>query len=153
MSEFSEHVTTEQCYAIEFRGRGSQPIHVHTLLEKFRALSSPICRSGLPSTELTGEPGSLSRLLSVVSIRADIVACSGRSIDKMPCYTRSVESCFRFNQLDLPCLLHKSSYSVFGHIDYFSVPMGLVTSLGSSLTEDWVQRSPELVRVSINYLL
>ena len=45
--------------------------------------------------------------------------------------------------------MHKTSYSVFGHIDFFSVLKSLVISLGSSLQEDWVQRSPELVRESI----
>ena len=110
-----------------------------------------VCRSGLPSSDLVGELGSLARLFSVVSTKADIVACSGcpaellRTIDEMPTTTRAVQS---FSQLDLPHLMHKLSYSVFGHIDFFSVLKGLVISLGSSLREDWVQRSPELVRVS-----
>ena len=118
-----------------------------------------VCRSGLPSSELTGELGSLARLFSVISTKADIVACSGcpaellRTIDEMPTTTRAVQSCFRFSQLNLPHLMHKLSYIVFGHIDFFSVLKGLVISLGSSLREDWVQRSPELVRVSDLYLL
>ena len=72
-----------------------------------------------------------------------------RVIDGMPTTTRAVQSCFRFSQLDLPHLMHKISFSVFGHIDFFSVLKGLVISLGSSLREDWVQRSPELVQVSV----
>ena len=118
-----------------------------------------VCRNGLPSSDLAGERGpTLARLFSVVSTKADIVACSGcpaellRTIDELPTTTRAVQSCFRFSQLDLPHLMHKLSYSVFGHIDFFSVLKGLVISLGSSLREgwdDWVQRSPELVRVSI----
>ena len=114
-----------------------------------------VCRNGLPSSDLAGELGTLARLFSVVSTKADIVACSGcpaellRTIDEMPTTTRAVQSCFRFSQLDLPHLMHKLSYSVFGHIDFFSVLKGLVISLGSSLREDWVRRSPELVRVSI----
>ena len=35
-----------------------------------------LCRSGIPSTGLSGKLGALSRLLSVVSTRADVVACS-----------------------------------------------------------------------------
>ena len=114
-----------------------------------------VCRSGLPSTELSGELGSLARLLSVVSTKAGINACSGcrveliRTIDEMPTSTRAVQSCFRFSHLVLSRLMHKMSYSVFGYIDFFSVLRGLVTFLGSSRLEDWIQRSPELIQVSI----
>ena len=113
-----------------------------------------VCRNGLPSSELTGELGSLARLLSVVSTKTDIVACSEcsfdllRTIDQSPYFTRSVQSCFRFEQVDLSRLMHKLNYSVFGHIDFFSVLRGLVISLGGFLTTDWIQRSTELTRVS-----
>ena len=113
-----------------------------------------VCRNGLPSSELTRELGSLSRSLSVVSTRTDIVACSGcpgdllRTVDQHPFFTSGVQSWFRFEQVDLPRLMHKLNYSVFGHIDFFSVLNGLVISLGGSLTTDWIQRSPELTRVS-----
>ena len=39
-----------------------------------------VCRSGLPTTDLTGELCSLVRLLSVTSTGADIVACSGAQL-------------------------------------------------------------------------
>ena len=113
-----------------------------------------VCRNGLPSSELNGELGSLARLLSVVSTKTDIVACSGcpvdlfRTNDQSPFFTGGVKSCFRFEQVDWPRLMHKLNYSVFGHIDFFSVLTGLVMSLGGSLTTDWIQRSPDLTRVS-----
>ena len=116
-------------------------------------------RSGLPTTNLTGELGSLARLLSAISTKADIVACSGcpseliRTIDEVPTSVRAVQICFRFSQLNLSKLMHKSSYSVFGHIDFFSVLRGLVISLGGSANEDWVQRSPVLAKVSDHYCL
>ena len=112
-----------------------------------------VCRSWLPSSELAGELGSLARLLSVVSTKEDIVACSGcpadllRTIEEMISSTRALQGCFRFSRLDLPHIMHKISFSVFGHIDFFSVLKGLVICLGRSLREDWVQRRPELVRV------
>ena len=96
----------------------------------------------------------LARLLSVVSTKTDIVVCSGcpvdllRTIDQSHYFTRGVQSCFRFEQVDLLRLMHKLNYSVFGQIDFFSVFRGLVISLGRSLTTDWIQRSPELTRVS-----
>ena len=45
--------------------------------------------------------------------------------------------------------MHKMNYSVFGHIDMFSVLQSLLVSLGGCLTEDWVAESAELVRVSL----
>ena len=126
------------------------------MLERQDPCTVVVCRSGLPSTDLIGELGSLARLFSVIStISADIVTCSGcpsvliRTIDEVPTSTSTVQSCFRFSQLNISTkFMHKSSYSVFGHIDFFSVLRGLVISLGGSLQEDWVQQSPELSRVS-----
>ena len=157
MSDIAEHVATEQCFGLEFEDKGASRImslRFWKISELCRVL---VCRSGMPSTELTGELGSYARLLSVPSTKADKVACSGcpvdfvRTIDEMPSFTRSVQSCFRFEQLDLPRLMHKTSYSVFGHIDFFSVRRGFVISLGGSLTEDWMQGSPELTQVSKPY--
>ena len=113
-----------------------------------------VCRSSLPATDVTGELGSLARFLSAVSTRPDMVACSGcpvefaKTIDQSEYFTQGVQSCFRFEHLSLERLMHKTSYSVFGHIDFFSVLQALMVSLGGSLVEDWVMRHPELVRVS-----
>ena len=49
--------------------------------------------------------------------------------------------------------MHKSKYSVFGQIDFFSVLQALVVSLGGSLTEEWAMRSPELTKVSTSLRL
>ena len=107
-----------------------------------------VCRSGLPSTDLTGELGSISRLLSVVSTKADIVACSGcpveliQTIDHNAFFPRAVQSCFCFEQLQL----QKPTYSVLGRIDFFSVLTCLIVSLGAATGEDWVLQSPDLAR-------
>ena len=112
-------------------------------------------RSSLASVGLTEELGSLSRLLSVISTTPDVVAISGcavdliRTVDQHPSYPRGVQSCFRFESLDLRTLMHKMNYSVFGHIDMFSVLQSLLVSLGGCLTEDSVAESVELVRVSL----
>ena len=111
-----------------------------------------VCRSSLTATDLTGELGSMSRLLSTVSTKPSIVACSGchpdlaRTIDESEFYIQEVQSCFRFEHLSLSRLMHKTSYSVFGKIDFFSVLQALVVSLGGSLVEDWVIRSPEIAK-------
>ena len=149
-------MASEKCFGLEFEDSGSSRFMSLRFWKGHELCRVTVCRSGLPSSDLTGELGSLARLLSVVSTKADIVACSGcpagllQAIDGMPTTVRAVQSFFRFSQLDLPHLMHKISYSVFGHIDFFSVLKGLVISLGSSLREEWVQRSPELVRVSIS---
>ena len=154
MSEIAEHVASEQCFGLEFEDKGANRFMSWRFWKKTELCRVLICRSELPSTELAGELGSLARLLSVVSTKVDVVACSGcsvdfdRTIDEVPSFTRSVQSCFRFEHLDLQRLMHKTSNSVFGHIDFFSMLRGLMISLGGAHTEDWMVGSPELTRVS-----
>ena len=118
-----------------------------------------VCRSSLPSSQLTGELGSLSRFLSVVSTRANIVACSGcsvdfvRTLDQCSYFPREVQSCSRFEHLSLFSLMHRGSYSVFGKIDSFSLLQALLVSLGVSQVENWVLGSPELRRVSAELIV
>ena len=117
-----------------------------------------ICRSSRATTDVTGELGCLSRFLSDVSTKRGIVACSGchsdlpRAIDESEYYNQGVQSCLRFEHFSLPRLMHKTSYSVFGKIAFFSVLQSLLVSLGESLMEDWVIRSPELTKVSSFYM-
>ena len=112
-----------------------------------------VCRSSLPASDVTGELVSLSRFLSAVSTRPDVVTCSGcqvdfaKTIDQSVYFSQGVQSCFHFEQLSLAKLMHKTSYSVFGQIDFFSVLQSLMVSLGGSLTEDWMLRSPTLTKV------
>ena len=141
MSELAEQIATTQCFAIEFENVG-----VNRLMSiKFRKGDSLcrvfVCRSGLPSADLTGDLVSISRLLSVVSTKADI-ACSGcpveliQTIDHNEFFPRAVQSCFRFEQLQLQKMMHKPTYSVFGRIDFFSVLKCLIVSLGAATGED-----------------
>ena len=153
MGDLAEHITVEQCFAVEFEDKGPNRYMTVRYWKGQNLCRVFICRSELPATDLTGELGSLSRLMSVVFTKADIVACSGSSVDLLrkidysPFFSRAVQSCFRFSQLDLSKMMHKTSYSDFGHID-FSVMRVLVIALGGSHSEDWYQRSPELAQVS-----
>ena len=154
MSDVADQISSLQCFALEFEDQGPNRF-MSVRFWKGQYLCKVIaCRSRLPTTDLTGELGSMARLLSAISTKADVVACSGcpadltRTIDELPTSVRAVQSCFRFNQLNLSKLMHKKNYSVFGHIDFFSVLRGLVISLGGLTDEDWIQRSPELAKVS-----
>ena len=157
MNDIAEQVTAQQCFAIEFEDKGIYRYMLLRFWKENELCRVFVCRSSLPSTDLSGELESLSRLLSVVSTRAEIVASSSclaalaRTIDNSAFSTRGVQSCFRFESLSLPRLMHKPSYSFFGHIDFFSVLQSLNISLGSSLTEDWVLRNPELSKVSTSF--
>ena len=161
MSDIADQISTLQwqCFALEFEDQGPNRFMLVRFWKGQYLCKVIVCRSGLPTTNLTGELGSLARMLSSISTKADIVACSGcpseliRTIDEVPTSVRAVQSCFRFSQPNLSKLMHKSSYSVFGHIDFFSVLRGLVISLGGSANKDWVQRSPVLAKVSDYYCL
>ena len=159
MSDIADQISTLQYFALEFEDQGPNRFMSVRFWKGQYLCKVIVCRSGLPTTNLTGELGSLACLLSSISTKADIVACSGcpseliRTIDEVSTSVRAVQSCFRFSQLNLSKLKHKSSYSVFGHIDFFSVLRGLVIFLGGSASEDWVQRSPVLAKVSDYYCL
>ena len=154
MEDIATQVAATQHFSIEFEDQGTNRLMSLRFWKGSTLCRVFIGRSGLPTTGLTGALGSLARLLSVVSTHADIVACSGcpldlvRAIDHHPSFPRGIQSCFRFEQLNLQHLMHKRCYSLFGRIDMFSVLQCLFVSLGGSTIEDWVLESPELTRVS-----
>ena len=154
MEDIAEQVAASQHFGIEFERRGANRFMFLRFWKGAKLCRIFICRSGLEGTGLTKKLGSLSRLLSVISTAHDVVAISGcivdliRTVDKHPSYPRGVQSCFRFESLNLQTLMHKMNYSVFGHIDMFSVLQCLLVSLGGSLSEDWITESAELIRVS-----
>ena len=125
MEDIPEHVTSAQHFSIEFEDCRTNRLMSLRFWRGTKLCRVFIGRSALPATDLTGEVGSLSRLLSVVSTDPDMVACSGcsvdyiRTIDQHPFYSRGVQSCFRFQMLDLWLLMHKFTCSVFGRIDMF----------------------------------
>ena len=159
LSDIAEQVTTQQCFAIEFETAGVYRYMTVKFWKGQELCRVLICRTSLPASDVTGELGSLARFLSTVSIQPDVVACSGchvdllKTIDQSEYFPQGVQSCFRFEQLSLPTLMHKSKNSVFGQIDFFSVLQALMVSLCGSLTEEWAMRSPELTKVSTSFCL
>ena len=120
MSELAEQIATTQCFAIDFESVGVNRLMSVKFWKGDFLCRVFVCRSGLPSTDLTGELGSISRLLSVVSTKADIVACSGcpveliQTIDHNAFFPRAVQSCFRFEQLQLQKMMHKPTACLDG---------------------------------------
>ena len=155
MADIADQKTAEQCFGIEYEDNGLNRFLTVRFWKGQSLCRMLICRSGLPASGISGELGSLARLLSVVSTRADVVACSGvpvellQTLDRSPHFVRGVQSCFRFEQLSLSKLMQKTSYNVFGHLDFFSVLKALMISLGNSLSEDWMQRSSALTQVTV----
>ena len=157
MEDIAEQVAASQHFGIEFERRGTNRFMYLRYWNDAKLCRVFICRSGFAGVGLTEELGSLSRLLSAISTAPDVVAISGcaveliRTVDEHPSYPRGVQSCFRFESLDLRVLMHKKNHSVFGQLDMFSVLQSLLVSLGGCLSEDWITESTELVRVSPPY--
>ena len=158
MEDIAEQVAASQHFGIEFEKRRTNRFMSLRYWKGAKLCRVFICRSGFAGVGLTEELGSLSRLLSATSTAPDVVAISGcavdliRTVDKHPSYPRGVQSCFRFESLDLRVLMHKKNYSVFGHINgMFSVLQSLLVSLEGCLSEDWTVEFTELVRVSPSY--
>ena len=64
----SQKVAAKQNFSIEFEDRKTNRLMSFRFWKGITFCEVFICRSGLPSTSLTGELGSLSRLLSVLSL-------------------------------------------------------------------------------------
>ena len=154
LNDIAEQITAQQCFAIEFETAGVYRYISVNFWKDSELCRVFNCRSFLPATDATGELGSVALLLTAVSTKPDGVAISrcnvdlAKTIDQSEYFTRRVQSCFRFEQLSLPTLMHKFSYSVFGRIDFFSVLLTLMVYLGRSFTENWVIGSLELAKVS-----
>ena len=159
LSDIAEQVTVEQCFAIEFETAGVYRYMTAKFWKGHELCRVLICRSSLPASDVTGELGCLARFPSAVATQPDVVACSGchvdlaKTIDQSDYFPQGIQSCFRFEQLSLPTLMHKPKYSVFGQIDFFSWLQAMMVSLGGSLTEEWAMRSPELTKVSTSLCL
>ena len=157
MEDIAEQVAASEHFGIEFEKRGTNRFMSLRYWKGAKLCRVFICRSGIAGAGLTEELGSLSRLLSAISTAPDVVAISGcavdliRTVDKHRSYPRGVQSCFRFESLDLRTLMHKMSYSVFGYIDMFSVLQCLLVLLGGCLSEDWITESATMDRVSPLY--
>ena len=153
LNDIAEQVSSQQCFSVEFETVGTNQYMSVKFWKQLELRRVYICRSSLPAIDVTGELGSLPQFMSSVSRRPDMVASSGcpvefaKTIDQSEYFSQGVQSCFRFEQLPLARLMHKTSYSVFGNIDFFSVLQALMVSLGGSLAEDWVMRRPELTKV------
>ena len=77
MSDIADHISTSQCFALEFEDEGASRFMSLRYWKGQHLCRVVICHSGLPTTDLTGELVSLTRILSAVSTKADIVACFG----------------------------------------------------------------------------
>ena len=77
MEDIAEQVIKKQCLSIEFEKRSTFRLMAARYWKGNELCQIFVCRSSLTSTDLTGELGSLARLLSVISTQVDIVACSG----------------------------------------------------------------------------
>ena len=155
LGDIGDQVLAMEAFSIEYEEQG-QFIYVHIQFWKGEDLCKvKLCRFGQTVPFPTGHIGALSRVMSAITKRPNLVSCSGcpqdilRSLDKSSLFNRGIQQSFRFSELDLARLMHRDMYSVFGRIDFFSVLEHLILSLSGSLTERWTLDAPELVKVSI----
>ena len=113
MQDIVEHVATEQYCSVEFEDLGTNRFKTVRIWRGDSLCNVFVCQSALPFTRLAGELGCLSQLLSVVSTKADIVACSGcvvdfvRTISHCTYFSRGVQCYHRFETMYLSTLKHK----------------------------------------------
>ena len=120
LENMADHIAAEQCFPLDFEDTGVYRFISKRFWRKSKLCRVLVCRSSVLSIVLTGELGSLARLLSAVSTKADIVVSTGcpldllSSVDYSDYINREVQSCFRFERLDLSKLKHKPNYRELG---------------------------------------
>ena len=80
MEDIAEQITSEHCFSFEFEKKKSFRFMSVRFWKGNELCRVFVCRTALPTADLTGELGCLTRLLSVTSTQVDIVACSGNLV-------------------------------------------------------------------------
>ena len=95
-----------------------------------------------------------SQLLSAISLEPTIICCAGgsadfiKALDKAPNQKAGMQYPFRLLPLQIEKLMHKSSFSVMGKIDMFSMVRTLLVRLSGLLDEKWAQSTLYFRKVS-----
>ena len=120
-----------------------------------------LCRHPLASSYPGNFFGSISRLLSFVSVGPNLVSVSGcpsavlQTLDRSNLFKFSLQYPFRFEVLSLPKLMRQKYEGFFGKIDIFSQVKYLTVFLVDGLSQTWMLDCPNLSAVSFfsSYLL
>ena len=153
VKDFCQHVLSSGCFSFEFETHGRFK-HGYVRFWKDNTLVKAfVCRYGAQSPSLVGEMCVVSRVLSALSTKPQVVGCSGVSpdfiqvLDEYDGLQRTVQSPFRFDSVSLPSLMHRQGFGVFGQLDFFAVLQGLIVSLGGCVHLPWTLATPELSKV------
>ena len=153
IEDIGNEVVSAGYYSVEFQTVG---VFHHLYLRfwhKGQLVRVYLKRTGLRQGKPAAELSLISNIIGAISTRPDIVACLGGSpktvnlLDQFKFLQHGVQSPYRFDILSAKNLMNKSSYSVFGRIDFFSVIQFLVISLRGCLSQDWTLTAPELKKV------
>ena len=155
LADIAEQIISLGAFSLEFETRG-QFIYLSTRFwKKDNVCKVTLIRFGRTVPFPTGYFATVSRVVSSISSRPNLVCCSGcpadifQTLDLGRLFDRGVQQPFRLDDVDLPKLMHKQQQSIFGRIDFFSVLEHLVISLGGCLHLQWTFDTPELVKVCI----
>ena len=152
VSDIAHHVSTTGHYSLEFETRG-----VYSFLSIRFWKKDTLCLVKLFWYRTASEPASgalmaISRLLSVLSTRSQIVSVSGCPAELIPVlehssyFEKGVEYHFRFDALSLPNKMHEKWGIVFGAISFFSQLKFLIAFLDGCAGQPWASLMPEFIR-------
>ena len=154
LSDIGNSIDSLGAYSVEFEERG-QFCFLSVRFWKGDVLCRVmLSRFGRTIPHPTGYFGTLSRLMSGISVQPDLVCVSGclsevvQSFEKSGLFKKGVQYPFRFDEFNLPRIMHRQNFSVFGRVDFFSVLDHLISSLRGALYHSWTLETPELVKVS-----
>ena len=153
VSDIGDSINKLGAYSIEFEERGQFCFMSVRFWKEDTLCRVTINRFARTVPHPTGFVGTLSRLMSAISPQPGLVSVSGcptevfHAFDEDSYFKKGILCSFRFDELDLPRVMHRQNFSVFGRVDFFSVLNHLISALRGSLYQSWTLEAPELVKV------
>ena len=153
ISDIGDSINNFGAYSVEFEERGQFCFMSVRFWKENTLCLVTINRFARTVAHPTGFFGTLSRLISAISTQSGLVPVSGcppevfQALDEDSYFKKGVQFPFRFDEFELPRIMHRQNFSVFGRVDFFSVLEHLILSLRGTLYQSWTLDAPELVKV------
>ena len=163
VKDIGHHIVANNEYSLEFACDGTFLLVFVRFWMDDKMFRVFLKRTGRAHSQTQAEIALTSHVMGAISTGPEINSVTGctsntvQLLDDSPYGQYSVQNAPRFEDLQLRLLMHKKSFSVFGHIVFFGVLHHLIGSLWLCLELEWVMPSLELSKVvgtpNINYFI
>ena len=145
MRHIADVIGREGVFSLELYSSAVRRSFSLCFLEAKNLVMMALTHCGRDVPVVKGNASMVGQLLSVVSTGPTFLCCgdadsdSFKALDRDPTLKAGVQYPFSLNPVQVEKLMHKSSFSVMGKIDMFSMLRTLLVRLSRMLDEPWVQ--------------